>query len=235
LDIRSDAVTGGTYPSSSAELLLDEGDAVHVLHPQQIVAFHGDSARREDKLMNLQGMYRKKKLIRSKLSGPARLLIALPVGYTLHCMKLAGNEDLLFEFRHLLFYTEGIRMQSVMQSFKNMIATKDVVRMKFSGEGTIGIISAGAITDWKLHPETPSYIDTRSLIAYPHNAKIDLSVYGNHLASQHMSFQWKITGEGGALVQVGKPDAQLEQFVSGDGLVKRLLREIVPFGGIWFK
>lgn len=233
--IQSDSSSDAAGHVSFAELTLEPEDALHVLHPQQIVAFRGESARREDKLMNLQGMYRKKKLIRSRLTGPARLLLALPAGYTLHCLSLAGNEDLLFEFRHLLFYTEGIAMKSVLQSFKNMIATKDVMRMKFSGEGTIGLISAGPLREWKLDPDTPSFIDTRSLIAYPHNASIDLSVYGNHLASQHMSFQWKMTGTGSALLQVGRPDARLEQFVGQDSLLKRLLREIVPFGGVWFK
>lgn len=235
MEIRTDSTSGGAYQQSYAELLLDQNDAIHVLHPGQIVAFQGESARREDKLMNLQGMYRKKKLIRSRLSGPARLLLALPGGYTLHCLPLAGNEDLLFDFRHLLFYTERIEMKSVVQSFKNIIATKDIMRMKFSGEGTIGIISTGPIREWKLDPHTASYIDTRTLIAFPHNAAIELSVYGNHLASQHMSYQWKITGAGSALLQAGRPDAQLEQFVGQDSLMKRLLREIVPFGGVWFK
>ncbi|TNJ66776.1 AIM24 family protein [Paenibacillus hemerocallicola] len=235
MEIRSDTAAGGIHQQSYAELLLEREDTVHVLHPGQIVAFQGESARREDKLMNLQGMYRKKKLIRSRLTGPSRLLLALPGGYSLHCLSLAGNEDLLFEFRHLLFYTEGIEMKSVMQSFKNMIATKDVMRMKFSGTGTIGIISAGPIREWKLDPAQASYIDTRSLIAYPQSSSIELSVYGNHLASQHMSFQWKMTGTGSALLQVGRPDARLEQFVSQDSLAKRLLREIVPFGGVWFK
>lgn len=235
MEIRSENPYGGLPHPSSAELVLERDDVLHVLHPRQIVAFRGHSAQREDKLMSWQGMYRKKKLLRSRLSGPATLLLALPGGYTLHLLKLAGNENLLFEFRHLLFYTEGIEMKSVMQSFKNMIATRDVMRMKFSGSGTIGIVSAGPLREWKLDPQEASYIDARSLIAYPDNAAIDLSVYGNHLASQNMSFQWKMTGTGSALLQLGMPDAQLDQFVSQDSLVKRLLREIVPFGGVWFK
>lgn len=231
-DMRTDA---GPVHQSYAELRLTADDAVHVLHPNQIVAFQGDGALREDKLMNLQGMYRKKKLIKSRISGPSRILLALPAGYTLHCLTLQGDEDLLFEFRHLLFYTEGVEMKSVLQSFQNMIATKDMMRMKFSGAGTIGIISAGPLSEWKLSPTEPSYIESRSLIAYPQNASLSLSVYGNHLASQHMNFQWKMTGSGSALLQVGRPDPALEQFVSEDSLMKRLLREIVPFGGIWFK
>jgi uncharacterized protein (AIM24 family) len=220
---------------SAIELQLDKGDAVHVLHPQQIVSFMGSSSQREDKLMNVQGMYRKKKLIKSRLAGPAQLLLGLPANYTLHTLQLEGEKDLLFDFRHLLFYTDGIHMKSVLQRFKNVMATKDIMRMKFYGEGMIGLISSGQVMEWELDPDIPSFIDSRSLIAYPSQATIDLSVYGNHLASQHMNYQWKMTGEGSVLLQVGRPDAQLEQFVGQDSLMKRLLREIVPFGGIWFK
>ncbi|MDF2721454.1 MAG: hypothetical protein K0Q59_1129 [Paenibacillus sp.] len=225
----------GSLPHSYVELLLAAGEAVHVLHPGQIVAFHGESAQREDRFMNLQGMYRKKKLIRARLSGPARLLLALPSGYTLHTIPLGGNEDLLFDFRHLLFYTEQIEMKSVVQSLKNVIATKDLMRVKFFGQGSIGLICAGPVIPWKLESAAPSYIDASTLIAFPHNASIELCVYGNHLASQHMNYQWKVTGEGSALLQAGKPDAQLDRFVGQDSLIKRLLREILPFGGVWIK
>ncbi|MFC0331170.1 AIM24 family protein [Paenibacillus sepulcri] len=228
---------GGAAASqqSAVELQLREGDAVHVLHPQQIAAFQGLSRQREDKFMNMQGIYRKKKLIKSKLSGPSSLILGLPGGYMLHCMELDGDSSLLFDFRHLLFYTEGIEMKSVLQSFKNVVATKDIMRMKFQGHGAIGLISCGPVIEMELDPVTPSFIDSRALIAFPSHVGIDLSVYGNHLASQHMSYQWKMTGTGKVLLQVGWPDAGLEQFIGQDSLVKRLLREIVPFGGIWFK
>ena len=39
-----------------------KGEAVHVLHPNQIVAFQGMPEQREDALMKLPSMYRKKRL-----------------------------------------------------------------------------------------------------------------------------------------------------------------------------
>lgn len=36
---------------------LVEDDLVHVLHPQQIIAYRGSSHLRHDKLMNIKGMY----------------------------------------------------------------------------------------------------------------------------------------------------------------------------------
>ena len=49
------------------------------------------------------------------------------------------------------------------------------------------------------------------LVAYPEEASIELSVYGNKLASQHMNVQWEIRGSGPVLIQTGSRDAELEE------------------------
>ncbi|MNJ78036.1 hypothetical protein D3C77_756760 [compost metagenome] len=75
------------------------------------------------------------------------------------------------------------------------------------------------------------------VLAYPENAKLELSVYGNHLASQHMRYQWKMTGQGSVLVQSGGygSDELEKNLQAEDGIVKRFLREVIPFGGILIK
>ncbi|MDF2959264.1 MAG: hypothetical protein K0S39_999, partial [Paenibacillus sp.] len=45
-----------------AAITLNPGESVHVLHPNQIVAFQGEPSLREDSFMKLSGMYRKKRL-----------------------------------------------------------------------------------------------------------------------------------------------------------------------------
>jgi hypothetical protein len=71
------------------------------------------------------------------------------------------------------------------------------------------------------------------LFAYPHNASVDLTVYGNYLASQHMHYQWKLQGEGFALIQTAKPDPLIDEAVNQQGgLIRRILREVIPFGGM---
>jgi uncharacterized protein (AIM24 family) len=80
---------------------------------------------------------------------------------------------------------------------KNMFITRDIVKVKFSGKGSIGILTEGTVCEAELHPyRTAVRIDAGSIIAYPENAKLELTVYGNHLASQHMSYHWKMTGHG---------------------------------------
>lgn len=46
---------------------LIQDDRLHILHPQQIVAFRGPSNSRQDKLLNISGIYRKKSSLNRRL------------------------------------------------------------------------------------------------------------------------------------------------------------------------
>jgi uncharacterized protein (AIM24 family) len=222
--------------SQSVTLQLEEGESVHILHPRQIISFQGNPSHREDRLMDITGMYRKRKLIQSQIRGSAQLMIGLPAGYSMQTIPIQDDSDLLFEWKHVLFYTEGMRVERKVQTLKNAIITRELVKMKFSShDGQLGILSHGPLHRIELHPEFPTYIDVGCLVAYPENAKLTPRVYGNTLASQHMNYHWEIMGHGYALVQTGKSDSQLEQDIEGDGFIKRILREVIPFGGIIIK
>lgn len=214
---------------------VQEGEQVNVLHPQQIIAYRGAPDGRTDRLMTAKGMYRKKKLIQARFTGPCEFLTALPPGFSMKPVPLTGESDLLYDVRHLLFYTEGITMQTRILSMKNMLITQDVVKVKFSGEGQIGILTQGTACDAELHPDQPLYVDAGSVIAYPENAKLELCVYGNHLASQHMNYHWKMTGRGTVLIQAGRQNQSLVHEMNDEGLFKRILREVIPFGGVFIK
>ncbi|GIP23642.1 MULTISPECIES: AIM24 family protein [Paenibacillus] len=225
----------GHSGGQAVRFVLEEDEKVHVLHPQQIIAFKGPSANRSDRLMNMKGMYRKKKLIQADLRGTCEFIAALPTGYSMKPIALAEGDDLLYDFRHLFFYSEGITMQTRILNVKNMLITRDAVKIKFSGSGQIGILTEGQVCEVALDPVEPLYVDAGSVIAYPENAKLELSVYGNHLASQHMSYQWKMTGLGKVILQAGRQSHRLEQELKDDGLIKRILREVIPFGGVIIK
>ncbi|MGG1879638.1 AIM24 family protein [Paenibacillus cisolokensis] len=214
---------------------LTEGDMAHVLHPDQIVAYRGPAFGRSDRLMNVKGMYRKKKLIRADMKGPCQFTAALPPGFSMHEIELSGEEDMLYDFRHVFFYTQGIHMQTRILKLKNMLVTRDAIKMKFSGNGSLGILTQGPVCKVKLHATEPLYVDAGSIIAYPEQAQLDLTVYGNHLASQHMNYHWKLTGEGYVLFQAGRQNQRLAQEFNDEGLVKRFLREVIPFGGVFIK
>ncbi|UNK19731.1 AIM24 family protein [Paenibacillus sp. N3/727] len=225
----------GSGAGQAVTFSLQEGDVAHILHPDQIVAYRGPSHGRSDRLMNVKGMYRKQKLIRADISGPSQFTAALPRGFNMREIQLTDNQDMLYDFRHVFFYTKGINMQTRILKIKNMFITRDAIKMKFSGIGSIGILTQGPVCEAKLHPTEPLYVDAGSIIAYPENAKLELTVYGNHLASQHMNYHWKLTGEGFVLFQAGRQNQQLEREMNDEGIIKRFLREVIPFGGVFIK
>ena len=84
---------------------LIQDDRLHILHPQQIVAFRGASNSRQDKFMNISGMYRKK-LIKSEITGPCQFVCRPSPGFTMKEVQLTDYSDLLYDFRHLFFYSK---------------------------------------------------------------------------------------------------------------------------------
>ncbi|QQZ63494.1 AIM24 family protein [Paenibacillus sonchi] len=232
IDVQDEGDSGS---GQAVAFTVDVNEEIHVLHPQQIIAYQGPSSGRADRLMDVKGMYRKRKLIRSDMTGPCRFVAALPPGYRVKTFQLDGKSDLLYDFRHLFFYSKGITMQTRVLSMKNMLVTRDVIKVKFSGPGSIGILTEGTVCEAELHPFDPLYVDAGSIIAYPENAKLELTVYGNHLASQHMSYHWKMTGHGPVMFQAGRQSRRFERDNNEDGIIKRFLREALPFGGVFIK
>ncbi len=222
-------------PIGHVRVQLDEEETLHVLHSKSIVAYQGLPRSREDKLMDIGGVFRKKKWIRSKLQGPSTFVLGLPAGFSMEAFEIPEESHLLFDFRHVVFFSDGMSFRSKVLKLKTAWITREFIRIKFSGPGKLGIITAGDITTVQLDPEIPLFVDTSALIAYPEDAAIKLSVYGNSLASQHMNVQWELTGSGPVLIQTGSLDRQLEEKMKDDGWIKRLLREVLPFGGVYIK
>lgn len=214
---------------------LDAGESLHVLHPQSIAAFHGNPRAREDRFMDLGGAFRKKRWTRSRLTGPCRFILGLPPGFTLELIDIPEEGNLLFDFRHVMLFNEGVTMRSKILKWKTAWITRDLVRMKFNGPGVVGVLSAGALAVEQLDPETPLFVDKNALIAYPEDADIRLSVYGNTLASQQMNVQWELSGRGPVLIQTGSRDTSLLDKLANDNWFKRLLREILPYGSVYIK
>jgi len=214
---------------------LDEADKLHLLHPKSVIAFQGSPQHREDRLMNLARIYHKRKMIQSQFQGPSELVLGLPAGCSLEVVEIDEKSNLLFDLRHVMFFTEGITMKSVVQRLKNAWITKELTRMRFTGPGQLGIITSGDMMSIQLQPDKPLFVEAGALISYPGTASIQLSVYGNKLASQHMNVQWEMTGSGPILMQTGFRDSSLEDQLHKDSIVRRTLRELLPFGGVYIR
>ncbi|TLS53959.1 AIM24 family protein [Paenibacillus antri] len=221
--------------SALAKLDIERNASVHVLHPKQIAAFRGASSQRKDRLLALGDMYRKKKWLESVVEGPAELWIGLPRGFSYSTLEIGTESSLLFLFRNVLHYPAGMTMSTTWLPVRKALAAGDLMRVRFAGPGTIGLVSSGPLVEVELHPTEPAFVDVRSLVAFPKECSLRLAVYGNSLASQHMPYQWQMTGTGSALVQSCVPNARLEAETDHDSFFRRVLREIVPFGGVLFK
>ncbi|MDQ6422933.1 AIM24 family protein [Paenibacillus sp. LHD-117] len=222
-------------PLGHIRVELQEQDALQVLHPKSIITFHGSPRNREDKFMDIGGAFRKKKWIRSRLQGPAAFVMGLPAGYSLVPVDVPEGGSLLFDFRHVAFLTDGMPFKSKVMRLKTAWITRELIRIQFSGPGTLGVLASGDLAAIQLDPEQPLFVDKGALVAYPEDASIRLSVYGNSLASQHMNVQWELKGKGPVLIQTGSRDTGLESRLSDDGWFKRVLREALPFGSVYIK
>ncbi|PZD95002.1 hypothetical protein DNH61_15290 [Paenibacillus sambharensis] len=222
-------------PVGHVRVELENGEVLHVLHPKSVIAYQGPPGHREDKITDLADAYRKKRWIRSRMRGPSEFIIGLPPGCMLQTIDIEEGGDLLFDFRHVLFFTEGIGTATRVQKIKTAWITRELIRIRFSGPGQLGVITTGDLVPMQLQPETPLFVEAGSLVAYPESAKVKLSVYGNQIASQHMNVQWQLTGRGPVLIQTGSRDQALTEELQGGGFVKRLLRELLPFGGVYIK
>ncbi|WP_239635162.1 AIM24 family protein [Paenibacillus sp. H1-7] len=222
-------------PLEHVRVSMEEAESLYILHPKSIIAYQGMPQNRQDQLMNLTGVYGKKKWIRSLLRGPCQMILGIPAGCSLNTVDLGEQEELLFDLRHVMMFSESLSMKSVIQKMKTAWITRDLVRVRFTGLGVVGLLTAGDLATLHLDPVKPIFVDKSALVAYPQNAKIRLSVYGNQLASQHMNVQWEITGTGPILIQTGSRDHELMAHLQDDSLFKRILRELLPFGNVIIK
>lgn len=222
-------------PVGHVRVELDAGEALHVLHPESIIAYQGEPASREDRLMDLGGAYRKKKWIRAQLKGPSRFILGLPPGCSLEAIDIPESGSLLFDYRHVVMFTDGVKYRSKILKWRTAWITKELVRMQFFGPGKLGVLTVGDLAVLQLSPNEPLFIDKNALVAYPEDASIRLSVYGNTLATQNMNVQWEMQGVGPVLVQTGSRDRTMRDKLEEDGWLKRLLREVLPFGGFYIK
>ncbi|WP_281885021.1 AIM24 family protein [Paenibacillus sp. YYML68] len=219
----------------AAVVELAEGETAHVLHPSRIIAFEGESRAREDRFLNLSGMYRKKSWVESRITGEARFVLGLPAGVWFKALELPDHSNLLFDIRHVLLYDGSMKLESRLQKAKQALVTRDWVRMKFSGGGLLGLAASGPLYELSLDTARPVYVDAGCLVAFPEDASMRLSVYGNTLASQRMNYQWEMTGKGKVLIQPSPHDRVFTEGMRQDSLLRRMLREVLPFGGVFIK
>jgi uncharacterized protein (AIM24 family) len=202
-------------------------DKVHVLEPATIIMFHGDGNLREDRRVKIKHAFAGNRLYEAIISGPCDFILSLPAGCYLGVIPV--DNELLFDVKNVLFYSENMSLTRKHQPLLNMFATSSITRYEFKGSGTIGIMSGGPIISEELD-DKPLYVDVNSLVAVPKSARLKVAVYGNGKAEQHMAWQYLITGTGTILIDTASATALLKTQgqKSKDNIMMRAIKDNVP-------
>ncbi len=212
--------------------LADSSDKIHVLEPATIIMFHGEGNLREDRRVKITHAFAGNRLYESLISGPSEFILALPAGCYVNVVPVTS--ELLFDVKNILFYSDSMAVKRKRQSWFNMVATSSITRYEFKGLGEVGIMSGGPIISQALD-DTTCYVDINSLIALPKSAKIEVAVYGNVKAEQHMAWQFLITGSGTILIDAASATAVLstQGQKSKDNILVRAIKDNVPGANIF--
>ncbi|MDD2620510.1 MAG: hypothetical protein PHC92_07580 [Syntrophomonadaceae bacterium] len=210
--------------------LENSSDTVRILEPSTIIMFHGDGNLREDRRVKIKHAFAGNRLYESIISGPCSFVLSLPSGCYVNIIPV--TDELLFDVKNVLFYPDNLEVNRIYQSWPNILATSSITRYEFKGSGKIGIMTGGPIIS-EILDDNHCYVDVNSLVALPKSAKIEVGVYGNGKAEQHMAWQYLISGTGTILIDTASSTAVLltQGLKSKDNIVMRAIKDNVPGAG----
>jgi uncharacterized protein (AIM24 family) len=107
--------------------------------------FEGNPDDRVDEFFSLKDIFRKHSFLRAVLSGPSRCILSLNSNFFITIIDIREDNNLLYEFKNILFYSHGISLSHVFQPVKHMLTTKSIVKAKFEGEGKVGLMSSSPL------------------------------------------------------------------------------------------
>jgi uncharacterized protein (AIM24 family) len=231
----------------TAEINLIAGEFVKVFEPNSIILFEGDPERRKEEFVNiatdLKAVFSKKKIIVSTIQGPSSFVVSLPRGCFINIFEVNGDDSFLYNFKNLLFCTNGItyRSQILLKNKLSMaLATKSLVATSFSGNGHIAILSDAELFQRNIS-NTAVYINVNNIISIPKSADVQVTYYGDNLSSQTMEMHYLIKGtkRSGEYIlfqgaNIGIAQEQ-QQNTNADSLPKRIVKKYVPGADIILK
>jgi len=183
------------------------------------------------KFLDFKSMIKKGSLLASNIRGKASLVLSLPRGYYIKIIKIKGSDDMLYEYKNVLFFSHEIQMKSEIVPLESILTTGSIARLSFHGYGFIGIMSQGELIEKQIS-ENGVYVCCNNLVAFPRKVSLQPGVYGNGKASQSMPWHYLITNEknvaASIIIESVCMSGSLQSQESGDGILKRFIKEVVP-------
>jgi len=213
------------------EINLDENEPITILEPESIIFFDGDPEKRNDQFLDFKSMIKKGSLLSSNIRGKASLVLSLPRWYYIKIIEIKGKDDMLYEYKNVLFYSNDIQLTAEFAPLKIIATTGSLARLCFHGSGFIGIMSQGELIQKQIS-EKGVYVCCNNLVSIPRSVSLTPCVYGNETASQSMSWHYLITNEknvaASIIIESVCMSGSLQSQASGEGIFKRFIKEVVP-------
>ena len=160
-------------------------------------------------------------------------VLAVPPGCYITIIDFKENEEMLYDYKNLLFISQGIKAHRVLQKIKNMLISRPIFKVKFSGTGKVGLISGGALHSIALNNENSVFVKLGNLVSLPTTARWELCTYGNELAVQNGGLHYQITGTGNILIEAISSREYIQQMQRETDVIGiRILKEYVPGANI---
>lgn len=220
--------------NNMVEITINNNEYIYVYHPNTIIAFQATDCNKQRKDgIRFKNLFNKHEFIETTLNGPATTILAVPPGCYVTIIDLEEHEDMLYDYKNLLFISQGIEVNKVIQKIRNMVISQSIFKVKLSGKGQVGLISGGALHAISLNKENPVYVKLGNLVSLPAKATWGLHTYGNELAVQNGGLHYEITGTGKIFVEAISSREYLKQMkCTTDNIGIRIIKEYIPGASI---
>jgi len=215
--------------------LFDSNDIIIVNEPNNIIAFQSDNHKnREDFIFDELKI--KKYKTKSKIKGKSSLYIKSKNNSSIKIFEVNENMPFIFNY-NILFYTKDVKINISLENISKAIFKNDIFRYECSGNGILAYYAEGDSIEITLSEKETIFIHPNNVLGYDKNIQYEFKTYGNTKAALNMEYHYKFTGKGKIIIQTQSlsTDIKCNLEESGDGVIKRFIKEIVPGGPIIFK
>ena len=215
--------------------LFDENDTIFVNEPNNIIAFQADNHKnREDFVFDELKI--KKYKTKAKIIGKSSLYIKSKNNSSIKIFEINESTPFIFNF-NILFYTQNININISMEDVDKALFKDDMFRYECSGNGILAYYVEGDAIEILLSEKETIFIHPNNVLGYDKDINYEFKTYGNAKAAMNMDYHYKFTGSGKIIVQTQSlsTDIKCNAIESGDGLIKRFVKEVIPGASVVLK
>lgn len=225
---------------NTVEIILKDGDSLTLLEPESLIMYEGNPENIKKERIKIcddidrRILLAKNAFTKTTIEGAANLVISLPREFFITIIKIEDSQQLLYNFKDVIFYTKNISFYFKIIKIKEImkaIATGSLVFTGIRGNGYVGIFHNAKLFKKDISISSSVLVNKNSIIAFPESAHVKLIPVGNKLHAHTTKLMCSIRGSQEAgeyiLYQGANIDFASQQLQS-DNIFKRFIKEFVP-------